>query len=347
MKKKCVVCGLECDGQPRYKDEQGQYLHVSCAEPQVAEPSAPAHPMEMARAPTKTTTSPIRLWNPNVASCLSLFFTPAFAAWVHAVNWRSLGENDKARQSMKWVWGIFIFILGDLMIDISGQSFSIPSITYLVILLLWYFCFGKSQIKHVKAKQTVYTKKSWVRPVAYGFLGYVSIFIFAIVATLLSIAMGVIDLNLNQESSQGSHAEWIGKKSPDFSLETLDGDFVSLHELQGKPVVLDIWATWCPPCRAEIPHFIELRNAYPNSELAILGVSREKRATVESFVRKMEVNYPIAVKEDLPAPFDAVSAIPTTFFIDEKGYIKEVFQGYRDYETLRKAVVGIDGDEIE
>jgi len=233
------------------------------------------------------------------------------------------------------------------MIDISGQSFSIPSITYLVILLLWYFCFGKSQIKHVKAKQTVYTKKSWVRPVAYGFLGYVSIFIFAIVATLLSIAMGVIDLNLNQESSQGSHAEWIGKKSPDFSLETLDGDFVSLHELQGKPVVLDIWATWCPPCRAEIPHFIELRNAYPNSELAILGVSREKRATVESFVRKMEVNYPIAVKEDLPAPFGAVSAIPTTFFIDEKGYIKEVFQGYRDYETLRKAVVGIDGDEIE
>ena len=61
----------------------------------------------------------------------------------------------------------------------------------------------------------------------------------------------------------------------------------------------------------------------------------------------MEVNYPIAVKEDLPAPFGAVSAIPTTFFIDEKGYIKEVFQGYRDYETLRKAVVGIDGDEIE
>lgn len=248
---------------------------------------------------------------------------------------------------MKWVWGIFIFILVDLMIDLSGQSFSIPLITHLIVLLLWYFCFGKSQIKHVKAKQTVYTKKSWVRPVGYWFLGWVSIFIFAIVATLLSIVMGVNDLNGNQESSQGNHVEWIGKKAPDFSLETLDGDLVSLHELQGKSVVLDIWATWCPPCRAEIPHFIELRNAYPISELAILGVSREKRTIVESFARKMEVNYPMAVSEDLPAPFGEVSAIPTTFFIDEKGYIKEVFQGYRDYETLRDAVVAVDGDEIE
>ncbi|MDB4619360.1 TlpA family protein disulfide reductase [bacterium] len=347
MKKKCVVCGLECDGQPRYKDEQDQYLHVSCAEPQIAEGAAQTQSMGMAGTPGEATTSSIRLWNPNVASCLSLLFSPAFGAWVHAVNWRSLGENDKARQSMKWVWGIFIFILVDLMIDLSGQSFSIPLITHLIVLLLWYFCFGKSQIKHVKAKQTVYTKKSWVRPVGYWFLGWVSIFIFAIVATLLSIVMGVNDLNGNQESSQGNHVEWIGKKAPDFSLETLDGDLVSLHELQGKSVVLDIWATWCPPCRAEIPHFIELRNAYPISELAILGVSREKRTIVESFARKMEVNYPMAVSEDLPAPFGEVSAIPTTFFIDEKGYIKEVFQGYRDYETLRDAVVAVDGDEIE
>ena len=101
MGKKCVICGVDCDGQPRYQDEQGHYLHVSCAEPQVGGPSAPTYPMEMAGAPTKTATSSIRLWNPNVASCLSLFFTPAFGAWLHAVNWRSLGENDKARQSMK------------------------------------------------------------------------------------------------------------------------------------------------------------------------------------------------------------------------------------------------------
>ena len=79
MKKKCVVCGLECDGQPRYKDEQGQYLHVSCAEPQVAEPSAPAHPMEMARAQLKPLLRPydygIQML-PPACPCFSLRLLP-------------------------------------------------------------------------------------------------------------------------------------------------------------------------------------------------------------------------------------------------------------------------------
>jgi hypothetical protein len=80
MKKKCVVCGLECDGQPRHKDEQDQYLHVSCAEPQIAEGAAQTQSMGMTGTPGEATTSSIRLWNPNVASCLSLLFNPCGSA---------------------------------------------------------------------------------------------------------------------------------------------------------------------------------------------------------------------------------------------------------------------------
>jgi len=130
--------------------------------------------------------------------------------------------------------------------------------------------------------------------------------------------------------------DWKGVAAPDFSVTTLDGNAIKLSELKGKRVVVDFWATWCPPCVKEIPHFIKLRSDSPADELVIVGISSEEVATLKPFVKNKGINYPIASADDLPAPYSDVSSIPTTFFIDRKGVIQEILVGYHDFEKLKE-----------
>ena len=136
--------------------------------------------------------------------------------------------------------------------------------------------------------------------------------------------------------------DWLGVAAPDISVTTLEGQTLKLSELQGKRVVLDFWATWCPPCVQEIPHFIKLRSEASAAQLAIVGISSEDTATLKSFVKKKGINYPIASADDLPAPYKDVSGIPTTFFIDRKGVIQNVFVGYHDFDNLKTHALAED-----
>jgi len=143
-------------------------------------------------------------------------------------------------------------------------------------------------------------------------------------------------------ASEDEFKNWKGVAAPDFSVTTLDGKAIKLSELKGKRVVVDFWATWCPPCVMEIPHFIKLSADSPADELVIVGISSEDVATLKSFVKKKGMNYPIASADDLPAPYDEVSSIPTTFFIDRKGVIQEVLTGYHDFEKLKEHALAAD-----
>jgi thiol-disulfide isomerase/thioredoxin len=137
-------------------------------------------------------------------------------------------------------------------------------------------------------------------------------------------------------------AQWEGVQAPDFSVTTLDGQTLTLSQLKGKRVVVDMWATWCPPCRKEIPHFIQLAKDVSPEDLVIIGISDEDHEVISEFGKKNEVNYPLASTEDLPAPYGEVSSIPTTFFIDRNGVIQSVMAGYHDYDTLRAAATAPD-----
>ena len=113
---------------------------------------------------------------------------------------------------------------------------------------------------------------------------------------------------------------------PGFTVTDLDGKTVSFADLKGKVVLVNFWATWCPPCRAEIPDLVLLQEKY-RDKLVILGVSEDEDATpaqVRAFGVEQKMNYPIIMKTpELAKIFKGVSALPTTFVIDPEGKIRQ------------------------
>jgi len=123
------------------------------------------------------------------------------------------------------------------------------------------------------------------------------------------------------------------KSAPSFTLQDLNGKQVSLSDFKGKVVILDFWATWCPPCVKEIPHFITLYEQYKDQGFAIVGISVDRGgiSLVKSFVRKYQVNYPVLMTDgQVDKAYGGIPSIPTTFVIDSAGNIRQKYVGYRD-----------------
>lgn len=135
---------------------------------------------------------------------------------------------------------------------------------------------------------------------------------------------------------------WVGVPVPDLTVTTLKGESIRLSNLKGKRIILDFWATWCPPCVMEIPHFIELRKQAKEEDLVIVGLTQETPEELQPFVKEHGINYPIAPVAELPRPFSDIEGIPTTFFIDRKGIIQRVLVGYHDLEGLRSEALAPD-----
>lgn len=139
-----------------------------------------------------------------------------------------------------------------------------------------------------------------------------------------------------------------GDKAPNFTLENMQGEKVSLSDYEGKVVLIDFWATWCPPCREEIPHFNELYEEYKDQGLEVLGVSLDRggKPTINKFLESTAVVYPIILgNNEISGKFqefvspDERNAIPFTFIVDRKGEIAEVFVGYKEKAVFETAIV--------
>jgi len=127
----------------------------------------------------------------------------------------------------------------------------------------------------------------------------------------------------------------------DFTLSTLDGNTMALSDFKGKVVILDFWATWCGPCRIEIPGFVELQREYGEMGLQILGVSLDgevKREEVEDFCRRYYVNYPVLMDNGEVARSFNVTAIPTTYIIDREGNLFKKYIGAREKEMFKNDI---------
>ena len=113
-----------------------------------------------------------------------------------------------------------------------------------------------------------------------------------------------------------------GQPAPDFELQSLDGKNVKLSDFRGKAVLLNFWATWCIPCKVEMPWFVELQKEYGPQGFQIVGVAMDDASTedIAKFAHEMGVNYPVLLgKEAVGQSYGGVGVLPTTFFIDRDG----------------------------
>lgn len=173
------------------------------------------------------------------------------------------------------------------------------------------------------------------------------IFMMALVTGWIAIKGGIyVDAIAGPEHAHKGKSNYA--KAADFTLKTMAGEEISLSDFKGKVVILDFWATWCPPCVKEIPHFNELAQEYKDEGLVVFGVSvdRDGAKAVHKFEKnKMTINYPLALYDQptydqyqMYLPEDRRRGIPFTFVIDREGYIREHYVGYRPKEEFVKAI---------
>ena len=129
--------------------------------------------------------------------------------------------------------------------------------------------------------------------------------------------------------------------APDFSLQALDGKTTRLSDFRGKAVLLNFWATWCGPCKIEMPWFVDLQKEYGSQGLQIVGVAMDdaSKEDIAKFAKDMGVNYPILIgKEAVGDEYGGVPALPESFLIARDGRIVDRIIGLKGKAEIEDAV---------
>jgi peroxiredoxin len=165
----------------------------------------------------------------------------------------------------------------------------------------------------------------------------------AIIVVVLLVALMLYFASHRVRRTGGSSTPRITQSSvaPDFSLESLDGGTMRLSDLRGKAVLLNFWATWCGPCKIEMPWFVDLQNQYRSQGLQIVGVAMDdaSKDDIKKFAKDMGVNYPILIgKEAVGDQYGGVPALPETFLIGRDGKIVDKIIGLRGKSEIEDSI---------
>lgn len=148
--------------------------------------------------------------------------------------------------------------------------------------------------------------------------------------------------NENTEGQLPPGYEIQAQKSVNFELYSLDGKLVKLSDYKGKVVIIDFWATWCPPCRKSIPDLISLKNELKDKPFEIIGISldRETKKDVVPYANNVGINYPVVYyNNQVIETFGGVDAIPTFFIVDKNGKVVEKYVGLTDKSTVKNRIL--------
>ena len=142
------------------------------------------------------------------------------------------------------------------------------------------------------------------------------------------------------DSSQESKVKF---EAPDFSLKDVAGNSFKLSDYAGKVKIIDFWATWCPPCRMEIPDFQSLHEKYSAGDFVMIGISLDDNSEiVKNFIDQYKVTYPIVMgNEDVANSYGGIRGIPTTFVVDKEGKVYKKYIGYTEGKVFEEDITAL------
>ena len=162
---------------------------------------------------------------------------------------------------------------------------------------------------------------------------------------------GVVELPAAKNATGRPPVAEVGRAGPDFVLETPGGGTLRLSDFQGQPMVLNFWASWCPPCRQEMPELVAAYEEHQEAGLVMVGINlQEPDGAVLAFAQEFGMRFPIAIDRDgevadawrLGGP---IEGIPTSYFIDETGVVRALYYGPMTEEILEERLAAILPEE--
>ncbi|PZC43211.1 MAG: cytochrome c biogenesis protein CcmG, thiol:disulfide interchange protein DsbE [Chloroflexi bacterium] len=175
----------------------------------------------------------------------------------------------------------------------------------------------------------------------------IAILIVAILITLFTVFLAT-GLSNRTSATGRSGEQLIDKKSPDFLAVGIDGDPVSLSNYLGLPIVLNFWASWCPPCRDETPHFEKIWRLYRQKDVVVLGINvQDTLADADEYIREFDVTFTNAIDKNGKIMVDyGVTGLPVTFFIDRDGIIIGRWVGSIGESSLQLRAEALENDSF-
>ncbi len=170
--------------------------------------------------------------------------------------------------------------------------------------------------------------------------------VIIIVVVMVITFMLVFGIRKSRRASPTTPATTTGMKvSPDFTLQSLDGKAVHLSDFRGKAILLNFWATWCEPCKVEMPWIVDLQKKYASKGLQVVGVAMDDASPdeISKFTQQMGVNYPVVIgKDEVADSYGGLPFLPTTFYIGRDGKIVDKVLGIKGRgeieDDIRKAL---------